>query len=122
MTSIRDEPVPALTAAEVVAALIGESDDRARQLARQLAAWREGYERGFTAGVDVGRVAEAHERDQAHARLARHVIHGEPLDETEHRRWRLRGETRTRQTFGRPHPADYRGGPVPWEARQAGAA
>jgi len=29
-------------------------------------------------------------------------------------RWSVRGELRTRETFGLPHPADYRGGPVPW--------
>lgn len=113
MTSI-DERAEPITVAAIVASLIGESDDRARQLGRELAAWRDGYRLGFDAGAEVGRGAEAHERDQAHARLARHVLQGEPLDDVEARRWTLRGEQRTRATFGQPHPADYQGGPVSW--------
>lgn len=47
------------------------------------------------------------------------VIEGKPRDgalEAELARWTVRGEVRTRETFGRPHPDDFPGGlPTPRE-------
>lgn len=111
-----------LAVREVVAAFIGESDDRSRQLGERLAAWREGYAAGFAAGTEVGRGAEAHERDQLWSEFSKPISRRGPAgpgvdekislayDHVERRRWNLRGEPRTRETFGQPHPGDYQGG------------
>jgi len=101
-----------VTVRALVAALIGESDDRAAQLAAQARAWREGYEQGFLAGVEVGRGAaleeEAAQRREA-AGLVREATTGPSRAAILRQRWTLRGEQRTRETFGRPHPGDYPG-------------
>lgn len=100
------EPVPLRQA---IAELFERSDERDGYLKRILAAWREGYLRGHGDGYAAGRADEAAERDAAWRELAGPVAHGEPFAETERRRWRLRGEPRTRATFGRPHPDDHQG-------------
>jgi len=42
--------------------------------------------------------------------VAEPVARGGPsYAEVERRRWQVRGEERTRQTFGQPHPADFLG-------------
>ena len=97
------EPV---TVGAVVTALIGESDDRAAVLAARLAAWREGYERGFLAGAEAGRGAAAAE-EAAQRREAAGLV-AEAADIARNR-WMLRGEHRTRGTFARPHPGDFPG-------------
>lgn len=72
----------------------------------------DAYKRGFAAGADVG-------SGQALSEVKRlqHDLFDElsPYADAERRRWELRGQPRTRETFSRPHPDDFRGGPVqPW--------
>ena len=86
--------------------LLGVSDERDVQLQRLLDAERAAY----MAGYAHGRADEAREADRAWAaRPPQPVRVGESLAALEARRWELRGEPRTRETFGRPHLADYRG-------------
>jgi hypothetical protein len=62
-----------------------------------------------------GREDMAREYERDWAVIARPVARGGPaFAELELRRWGVRGEQRTRQTFGQPHAADYMGGPVSW--------
>jgi hypothetical protein len=83
-------------------ALLALSDERDAWLRRLLAAYREGYahgrEDGYQAGYVTGILARKH--------ADRDVYEGLQL---EARRWELRGEQRTRATFGLPHPDDYPG-------------
>jgi len=90
----------------------------------------EAYERGRATGA-----AEEHERqlaDEASRRRemaaltpgARRGSRFVSNAETDRCRWVVRGEQRTRQTFGRPHPDDFvsdaldvAGQPEHWEAR-----
>lgn len=89
-----------------VADLLAWSDAMDTQLRLRLAAYREGwaaaelahaddYERGFADGCMAVK--------RAHADAVR-------LVRDDAARWPVRGEQRTRATFGRPHPADYKGG------------
>jgi hypothetical protein len=102
--SIRQDrqPVPL---AEAVAELIKLSDVLDVQLRLRLDAFREGwhaaevahagdYERGFADGV----MSVKHAQHDAHR-----------LVDLDARRWELRGEKRTRETFSQPHPDDYLG-------------
>jgi hypothetical protein len=68
--------------------------------------WQDGYRRGFAAGADVGRGQVL-----AEVKATQHGIHDAlaPAAEYERARWMLRGEHRTRETFGRPHPDDFPG-------------
>jgi hypothetical protein len=103
------EPV---TARARLAALIGESDRRSSALGQRLAAWAEGYERGFDAGSEVGYGAAAHQEAQQRRETAGLVAE---ITGIQRARWSLRGQHRTRQTFAAPHPDDYEGGTVqPW--------
>lgn len=62
----------------------------------------------YAAGFADGRAAERIEADRAWS--ARPPRAAELLPGVaEARRWELRGEPRTRTTFGRLHPADYQG-------------
>jgi hypothetical protein len=105
----RRDPVPLSTA---VAELLADSDRRAAQLDAQDRAWRQGFERGFDAGVEVGTGAaleeEAQQRREA-AGLVRQATAGPAHAAVMRRRWTVRGEQRTRETFGNSHPADYPG-------------
>lgn len=93
---------------------IALSDERDAALAARAAARAEGYRAGLAAAesaYEAGYAACA-----ADVKAAQHAIY-RPLAaaaEAERGRWRVRGEARTRATFGAPHPADYRGGPVAW--------
>lgn len=96
--------------ADLSALLLVLSDDRDKQLHRLLEAERAAY----AAGYADGRSDERIEADQAWAaRPAQRTRQGDALADAladvEARRWELRGEQRTRDTFGRPHPADYTG-------------
>lgn len=102
-----------------LAELLERSDERDAWLARVIEAEESGYARGLADGVTLGRQLEAAERDEQWNRAAAPIARGGPAVAD---RWKLRGEPRTRQTFGRPHPADYPGGPVPWDHAEAGAA
>lgn len=67
---------------------------------------RDGWQDGSRIGFEAGRAAEGFERDLAWQEMARSVArNGEVMA----RRWMLRGQPRTRGTFGQPHPADYPG-------------
>ena len=72
-------------------------------------AWRDGYR------AALGQLAEAeaggYARAVADVKAAQHALphHLRGLREIEERRWIVRGEQRTRKTFGNPHPADYPG-------------
>ncbi len=81
------------------------SDQMDTQLRLRLAAWSEGfavgelahaddYERGFLDGCMAVKRAQ-HD--------AVRLVSDDAL------RWTVRGERRTRQTFARPHPDDFRG-------------
>src|SRR5712664_2396009 len=90
---------------EAAGQLLDLSDERDRQLQLRLDAWRSGwracetahaddYDQGYADGL-AGRKRRQHDAVAA-LQLYR-------------RRWELRGEARTRQTFADPHPADFKG-------------
>ena len=94
----------------MTADLLDLSHERDVQLELRHRAYREGWEAGHVAGVDDGRQAEAAERDADWKRIARPVAYGGPAyAEFERRRWTVRGEVRSREDFGLPHPDDYKG-------------
>ncbi len=94
-----------------VAAVLERSDERDRYTQRIIDAWRDGYAAAEAAHADD---YEAGFADGAMAlKAAQHDACR--LAELEARRWSLRGEPRTRQSFAQPHPADYQGGPLPLE-------
>jgi hypothetical protein len=82
-----------------------------RQLWERLidAAWRDGYR------AALGQLAEAEARGYARAiadvKAAQHALynHLRRVRELEDGRWIVRGQQRTRKTFGRPHPNDFTG-------------
>lgn len=86
--------------------LLKLSDERDQWERWLLDAARAAYEAGYA----DGRADERAEADRAWAsRPRQRVRDGDALADVEARRWELRGERRTRETFGRPHPADYKG-------------
>jgi len=90
--------------------LLGHSDERDLYMARIGQAYRDGWLAGQQHGYRGGRADESRERDQAWNRIARQAhAHGTPYAEVERRRWTLRGEPRTAETFADPHPGDYQG-------------
>jgi hypothetical protein len=98
-----------------VARVFALADERAMWERRVADAWRDGvahaealYDGEYQRGWDDG-VAHAEMVESARRRLrvpARVTSAGQT-------RWVVRGERRTRATFGRPHKDDYTGGPVP---------
>ena len=93
------EPVPL---SEVIGGLLELSDLLDGQLRQRLAAYREGYEDGHDAGYDQGYEDGIAERKRAQQDMLEALkVHA--------RRWVLRGEPRARETFGRPHPGDFKG-------------
>lgn len=93
--------------------LLGLSDERDIQLELRHRAWREGWHAGYADGYGAGHQDEAADRDREWNRIARPVARGGPAHaDLERKRWTVRGEQRTRETFGQPHPDDYPGGPV----------
>lgn len=100
--SVRDP----LQLAQAVAELLEHSDERDAWLARL----GDEYQLGWKLGYAAGRAAERLEADREWAAVPPQRIRGgDALADVEARRWELRGEIRTRETFGRPHPADHRG-------------
>ena len=85
------------------------SDERALHHRLRLAVWRDGYQVGEQVGYRRGFNDSERERDELWHVAARPIARGLPYDEQERRRWRLRGEERTREMFGQPHPDDFRG-------------
>ena len=97
---------PAACAACTAGNLLALSDERDQWLARTYAAWREGYRAAeldhapatTTPGTSTASSAGKHAEHQAVEALRLYT-----------RRWELRGEPRTRTTFGQPHPDDCPG-------------
>ncbi len=95
---------------QALAELLERSDERDLYETRIERAHRDGWRAGWAEGYDMGRRDEGAERDQAWNEIARPVTRGGPThDELERKRWTVRGEPRTRETFGLPHPDDYQG-------------
>jgi len=89
--------------------------------ARWLAFAAAEYERGRVDGEAAWGVGYA--QCASDVKAAEHGIYDaiNRQAEAERGRWVVRGEVRTRATFGAPHPADYLGGPVAWpELREVG--
>jgi hypothetical protein len=86
--------------------LLGLSDKRDRQLELRQAAWAEGYRAGAAGQFEAGYAAAI-----ADVKAAQHALynHLRRWHEAEDGRWIVRGQQRTRKTFGNPHPADYPG-------------
>jgi len=99
----RDERV--VPVGEAIAEWLALSAERDRYMGRILAAERRGFERGVAAMADEYERG-FHDGCMAFKR-AQHDAHA--LTEVEASRWELRGEKRTRATFGMPHPDDYKG-------------
>lgn len=90
--------------------LLDRSGERDLYGARIDQAYREGWRAGQAEGYGMGRADEAAERDRAWKEIARPAARGGLSHaELERRRWAVRGEPRTRETFGQPHPDDYQG-------------
>ena len=92
---------------ETFGELLALSDERDSWMRQLLAAGRESYRRGLADGIALGRRLEGAERDAAWNEIARPVARIDP--ERKRKRWAVRGEQRTRETFGQPHPGDYKG-------------
>jgi hypothetical protein len=99
----------------MAAALVDALPDLGAEIELRSRAAREAYERGRATGA-----AEEHERqlaEEAQRRRemaalvpgARPGTRSMPFTEIDRCRWIVRGEERTRATFGRPHPDDYQG-------------
>jgi hypothetical protein len=93
----------------VSAATLELSDERDLELALRLAAWRDGWQAGNAAAEAAWSAGYAHA--VAEIKGAQHglVLLVRGLAETEARRWVLRGERRSRQTFALPHRDDFPG-------------
>jgi hypothetical protein len=90
-------------------ALLAISDERDLWSRRLLDEARAAYLAGYAAG----RADEQHAADCSWAARPPFKVSERPdLAELKALRWELRGEPRTRETFGLPHPDDYPGGPV----------
>lgn len=105
MSTVRQTSGPVPLAA-AVAGLVGESDRHQRELKLRLDCYADGYRNGFCAGAEVGR-GQALAEEAAQRREAAGLV--TEITEIQRARWSLRGEHRTRGTFGRPHPGDYPG-------------
>ena len=85
--------------------LLELSDERDAQLRLRLDAWRDGWR------ADETREGDRYEAGFADGAMAlkdvQHDIYQGIRQERE--RWAVRGEPRTREAFGRPHPGDYPG-------------
>jgi len=80
------------------------------QIERLAAAAHAADRAGFARGHAVGYSARAAELELDWQAIARPAANGGPSwAELERKRWTLRGEPRTRATFGLPHPDDFPG-------------
>jgi hypothetical protein len=93
---------------------LAESDRRDRDLAARWRAWQEGWqaceaaqddawEAGYAAAAADLKRAQ-HDKHRAAVQLAAWIDATEAIEQA---RWELRGDPRTRETFGQPHPGDY---------------
>jgi hypothetical protein len=102
-----------MTRDEVIA--LSDERDEWERFAYDLAAFM------YQAGYAQGRADQAHADDRAWAAAtAERVVVGPTVAELEALRWNVRGERRTRETFGQPHPADHRGHQQPAQPSAAG--
>lgn len=95
--------------AAVARELLTYSDARDRESARVLAAEARGYARGAAEGYALGiadRLEQASADQREIAVIVRHLADRPDAAELERRRWSVRGEPRTRETFAAPHPGD----------------
>lgn len=101
--AVTRDPVPLAEAlAELIAALLAADSD---PLPMRKMYWRMGYAAAELAHADD---YEAGYHDGVMAfKAAQHDAHR--LVQLEGKRWELRGEKRSRDTFARPHAADHRG-------------
>ncbi|MGO9298413.1 MAG: hypothetical protein ACLP52_31825 [Streptosporangiaceae bacterium] len=93
--------------------VLARSAERDQFLERIQAAWSEGWLAGHEIGWRGG-YGEAQKEMETRwssfaAPMARQLARAPSFPELERRRWMLRGEPRTRETFGQPHSADYTG-------------
>jgi hypothetical protein len=88
--------------------------DRAREDRRLFPLRGQTWETGMQAARDMRKARAAAAAHHAIG-LAAELALTEPAPETRgDPMWEVRGELRTRETFGRPHPADFPGGlPLP---------
>jgi hypothetical protein len=94
--------------AAMMADLLITSAERDRWRQRIEAAEKGAYLLGRADGYDRGYAARAAELERDWQEIARPIARGGPsYSELERRRWMLRGEQRTRGTFGQPHPDDF---------------
>jgi hypothetical protein len=98
------EPVPLR---EAVAELLGRSDELDRAYQIGLAWWRWGYRLGLVVGIDRGRRQAEAEQAASWREVAAPIARSS--GEVQQRRWTIRGEARTRETFGKPADGDYPG-------------
>jgi len=94
------------------AAFQPRSAERDAWQARVDAAWRDGYQAAAATWHDIGYGQACAEMARAWHEAASPIAHGPFFADLERRRWSVRGEPRTRETFRHPHPSDYRGGPL----------
>jgi hypothetical protein len=101
--SVQREPVPL---AQAVAELVERSDLLDLSLKLRLRAWRDGYREGARGQYEAGYAAAI-----ADVKGAQHALynHLRRVRELEDGRWIVRGQQRTRKTFGHPHPNDFTG-------------
>jgi hypothetical protein len=86
--------------------VVALSDERDLWQRRLLEAQRAAYRAGYA----DGRADAQRDADRAWAARPPLIVRDDlTCEEIEARRWELRGEQRTRETFGRPHPADFTG-------------
>lgn len=93
-----------------VVPVLALSDERDRQLELRHQAWREGWRAGL---ADAERqYAAGYAQCAADVKAVHHGLYSEleRQNDAERGRWVVRGELRTRRTFGDPHPDDYLGG------------
>jgi hypothetical protein len=96
--------------APMMADLLMTSAERDRWLQRLQAAEHAAESAGYMRGRADGYSARAAELERDWQAIARPAANGGPSwAELERKRWTLRGETRTRTTFGLPHPDDFPG-------------
>jgi len=92
---------------QALAGLIDRSDERDLYMKRIRQARAEGWRAGWAEGYDKGRADEGAERDRAWNEIARPISRIDPAFMS--RRWAVRGQLRSRETFGRAHPGDFKG-------------
>jgi hypothetical protein len=97
------EPVPLHRA---FADLLAVSDERDIWLLRLRASWQAAYALGWQHGHAAGRREAEAEQAASWREVAVPIARG---GEVQRRRWAVRAEARTRETFGQPAPGDYPG-------------